>query len=90
MNNLFQLRNKLSARILTQCQQKNTKGRGRGKSLREFDLGYTPASPITPQTPSTPTVPTTQTGRSITKGKPTLGGPPQFGPGGANSFGPII
>jgi len=91
MNNLFQLRNKLSARILTQSQQQNTKGRGRDHMVRDFQLDFTPAVPLTPSTPSSPNAPTTPKGGTIIKiGKPGPGGPPQFGPGGPNSFGPII
>jgi len=87
MTNLFQLRNKLSNRILTPTQQINTKGRGRDNM--EKDVSYVPVTPATPNTPSTTTAPTTQRGKGmIQRGNPS--GPPQFGPGGPNSFTPII
>ena len=88
MTNLFQLRNKLSNRILTPSQQINTKGRGRDNM--EKDISYAPATPTTPSTPSPSSSPTTtQRGRSlIQRGNPS--GPPQFGSGGPGSFTPII
>ena len=87
MTNLFQLRNKLSNRVLTPSQQLNTKGKGRGRIEKDITFDFAPASPIEPSTPSSSS--TTQRGRgTIQRGNPN--GPPQFGPGGGNSFAPII
>jgi len=85
MNNLFQLRNKLSSRILTDNQQKNTKGRGKGDIGRQISLTYEPVttSPATPTISNTPT--TTQPTKGANVQRPG-GGPPQFVPGGTNPF----
>jgi len=91
MNNLFQLRNKLSNRILTDSQQKNTKGRGKGlERLASYDIDSTPPPPTTPNPPTSGTSSSSSKSFIRTKflGGSPGGGPPQFGPG--NSFNQII
>ena len=88
MTNLFQLRNKLSNRVLTPSQQINTKGKGRGKMEKDMTFDLAPALPIAPSTPTTTSSPANNGRGMIQRGNP--GGPPQFGPGGGNSFTPTI
>jgi len=90
MTNLFQLRNKLSSRILTPSQQINTKGRGRDNMEKDVSFDYVPATPVSPSVPSSPSSPTTtQRGKGMTQ-RGTPSGPPQFTPGGTSMFTPII
>jgi len=90
MTNLFQLRNKLSNRILTPSQQINTKGRGRDNREKDISFDYVP---VTPDSPSVPSTPSSSTNNQRSRGnvqRSAPSGPPQFGQGGPSLFTPIV
>jgi len=74
--------------MLTQTQQKNTKGRGREGLVRDFFMDPSPVTP-TPAIPTTQNSPKTNKGKVLGGSNSNPGGPPQFGPG-RPSFSQII